>query len=211
MLKDRKNAAGLTDTLIGQGSSIEGKLECKSNLRLEGKFSGEIECLGQVVIGETGEARSNIQGGEVVVAGKVVGDISTRGKLTITGNGQVDGNVDVAKLIILEGGQLNGSSKMEPPRPPLLPHPRTLRRSEKNRRSRKQGNLRGVPKALEPRVSMKVPACRMPTGTFCFDGQAATSLFLNTNQEIRRNSTTYAASTADEKPSVIPAGPVRPP
>lgn len=176
MLKDRKNAAGLTDTLIGQGSSIEGKLECKSNLRLEGKFSGEIECLGQVVIGETGEARSNIQGGEVVVAGKVVGDISTRGKLTITGNGQVDGNVDVAKLIILEGGQLNGSSKMEPAAPPLLPHPQTLRRSEKIGAAGSRV-ISGAPKALEPRVSMKVPACRMPTGTFCFDGQAATSLF----------------------------------
>lgn len=135
MLKDRKNAAGLTDTLIGQGSSIEGKLECKSNLRLEGKFSGEIECLGQVVIGETGEARSNIQGGEVVVAGKVVGDISTRGKLTITGNGQVDGNVDVAKLIILEGGQLNGSSKMEPAAAAAAPAPAPANAKEKRKKS----------------------------------------------------------------------------
>lgn len=150
MLKDRKNAAGLTDTLIGQGSSIEGKLECKSNLRLEGKFSGEIECLGQVVIGETGEARSNIQGGEVVVAGKVVGDISTRGKLTITGNGQVDGNVDVAKLIILEGGQAStAQAKWNRPPPPLLPHPQTLRRSEKIGAAGSRV-ISGAPKALEP-------------------------------------------------------------
>ncbi|MCM3700034.1 polymer-forming cytoskeletal protein [Paenibacillus macerans] len=134
MLKDRKNPAGLTDTLIGQGSSIEGKLECKSNLRLEGKFSGEIECLGQIVIGETGEAHSNIQGGEVIVAGKVVGDILTGGKLTITSNGQVEGNVDVAKLIILEGGQLNGSSKMELTAPAPIPAPAPAPMSAKEKR-----------------------------------------------------------------------------
>ncbi|MCH1638720.1 polymer-forming cytoskeletal protein [Paenibacillus timonensis] len=113
MFKDNKKAPRLTDTLIGQGSLIEGKLECKSNLRLEGQIHGEIDCQGQVIIGETGEAMSNIKGAEVIVAGKVVGDVSTAGKLTITASGQVDGNVDVAKLIIVEGGLLNGSSKME--------------------------------------------------------------------------------------------------
>lgn len=113
MFKDKKLSANQTDTLIGQGSFIEGKLECKANLRVEGKFQGEIDCLGQVIVGETGEATSNIKGADIIVAGKVIGDITTEGRLTITSSGQVDGNVDVAKLIITEGGQLNGSSKME--------------------------------------------------------------------------------------------------
>ncbi|MNM74345.1 Polymer-forming cytoskeletal [compost metagenome] len=113
MFKDNKKAPRPTDTLIGQGSLVEGRLECKSNLRVEGQIHGEIECQGQVIIGETGEAMSNIKGAEVIVAGKVVGDVSTTGKLTITASGQVDGNVEVAKLIIVEGGLLNGSSKMD--------------------------------------------------------------------------------------------------
>ncbi|MGG6314527.1 bactofilin family protein [Paenibacillus macerans] len=121
MFKDGKKTASLTDTLIGQGSTIEGKLECQSNLRVEGKVHGEIECHGQVVIGETGEANSSIKGAEVIVAGKVVGDISTVGKLTITGSGQVDGNVEVAKLVIVEGGLLNGSSKMDRKAPAPAP------------------------------------------------------------------------------------------
>lgn len=112
MFKDKK-APRLTDTLIGQGSLVEGKLECKSNLRVEGQIHGEIDCQGRVIIGETGEAMSNIKGADVIVAGKVIGDVTTTGKLTITASGQVDGNVDVAKLIIVEGGLLNGSSKME--------------------------------------------------------------------------------------------------
>ena len=113
MRRKNKLPAGTRYTLIGLGSFAQGKLECEANLRIEGHFQGEIECAGQVVIGETGEAKSNIRGAEIIVAGRVIGDITSEGRLTITGSGHVDGNVNVAKLIIVEGGLLNGSSHME--------------------------------------------------------------------------------------------------
>lgn len=113
MRRKNKLPAGTRYTLIGLGSFAQGKLECEANLRIEGHFQGEIECAGQVVIGETGEAKSNIHGAEIIVAGRVTGDITSEGRLTITGSGHVDGNVNVAKLIIVEGGLLNGSSHME--------------------------------------------------------------------------------------------------
>lgn len=115
MFKDAKKSA--TDTLIGQGSLFEGKLECKSNLRVEGQVHGEIDCLGQVVIGKTGEVQSSIKGADVIVAGTVIGDITTPGRLTIADSGRVVGNVHVAKLVIIEGGALNGTSRMEKPAP----------------------------------------------------------------------------------------------
>ncbi|MNW43093.1 Polymer-forming cytoskeletal [compost metagenome] len=119
MLRDNKKHKQTTDTLIGQGSVIDGKLDCESNLRIEGKFKGEIHCKGQVIIGETGEANSNIHGTDIVVAGIVIGDITTKGRLTITSSGEVKGNVSVAKLIIAEGGLLIGTSTMEKAASPL--------------------------------------------------------------------------------------------
>ncbi|RUT30606.1 polymer-forming cytoskeletal protein [Paenibacillus zeisoli] len=115
MFKDNKRAGKVSDTLIGVGSDIQGKLRCESNLRLEGKFQGEIETTGEIVIGESGEAHSTIKGNEIIVAGKVFGDIITEGKLTITASGQVDGNVSAHTLVILDGGILNGISIMERP------------------------------------------------------------------------------------------------
>lgn len=113
MLKNNKKVSKTTDTLIGQGTVAEGNLHCEANVRIEGKFHGEIHCLGELIIGENGEARSNIKASEVIVAGKVVGDITAHGKLIISSSGQVDGNVHVVNLIIMEGGILNGNSKME--------------------------------------------------------------------------------------------------
>ncbi|WP_435922206.1 bactofilin family protein [Paenibacillus sp. DYY-L-2] len=131
MFKENKMPSGTTDTLIGKGSSAEGKLECNANIRIEGKFEGEIDCFGQVVVGETGEARSNIKGADIVVAGKVIGDIVSQGRLTITGSGQVEGNVNVAKLVIVEGGLLNGSSQMEITVPALHPVKEAKEKSSK--------------------------------------------------------------------------------
>ncbi|CAM2979357.1 polymer-forming cytoskeletal protein [Paenibacillus sediminis] len=109
----KKSTTNATHTLIGQGSEIQGILMCEANLRIEGTFQGEIECTGDIVIGEDGVARSNIIANGVIVAGKVYGDIRTQGRLTITSTGQVYGNVIASSLVIAEGGLLNGASKME--------------------------------------------------------------------------------------------------
>ncbi|WP_110931622.1 bactofilin family protein [Paenibacillus bouchesdurhonensis] len=131
MFKDHKKTGGWQGTLIGQGSNAEGKLECEANLRIEGSFHGEIHCQGQVVIGETGEAYSNINGADIVVAGKVIGDVTSQGRLTISSSGLVEGNVNVAKLVITEGGLLNGSSKMEKAAAATIPAAEPIKKSKK--------------------------------------------------------------------------------
>ena len=50
MFKDNKRL-GTTDTLIGQGTHIDGKLTSEAGIRIEGEYHGEIECKGDVIIG----------------------------------------------------------------------------------------------------------------------------------------------------------------
>ncbi|OAB39387.1 cell division protein [Paenibacillus macquariensis subsp. defensor] len=112
---NRRNSG--TDTLIGQGCEVTGKIQCEANLRIEGSFNGEIESHGDITVGENAVARSNIQAREVVIAGKVYGDVATTGKLTITATGQMFGDVSASSLIIMEGGALSGTSTMSQPEP----------------------------------------------------------------------------------------------
>lgn len=117
MKKKNKNkrASERTDTLIGPGSEVEGVLQCEENLRIDGRFNGSIESQGCVTIGEEAIARSNISAREVIVAGKVYGDVTAENKLTITPTGQMYGDVHAASLIVMEGGLLNGASRMDHP------------------------------------------------------------------------------------------------
>lgn len=115
MFKDSKRVVA-TDTLIGQGTLTEGKMVCDASLRIEGEYRGDIECKGNVIIGECGVARSNITAVDVTVAGKVFGDIMTKGRLIITSSGQLNGNLYANTLIIQDGGIINGSCQMDQPK-----------------------------------------------------------------------------------------------
>ncbi|CAH1215964.1 hypothetical protein PAECIP111892_04214 [Paenibacillus auburnensis] len=98
-----------TDSLIGHGGNLEGKVQCDTNLRIEGNFSGEIQCQGTVTIGEQSTVLSTIKAKEVIIAGKVYGDVTADQRLTMTGTGQLHGNIQAGMLSIMEGCVLNGS------------------------------------------------------------------------------------------------------
>lgn len=112
MFKDHKRLAA-TDTLIGQGTISEGRLICEASLRIEGEHRGDIECKADVIIGECGLARSNITARDITIAGKVFGDIVTKGRLIITSSGTLTGAITTQTLIIQDGGKLNGNCYME--------------------------------------------------------------------------------------------------
>lgn len=102
-----------TDTLVGDGSVFEGRIKSEASLRIEGQITGDIDCLGDVTIGESGHARSNITARHVTIAGTVHGNVTTKGVLTITSTGKLFGNAASQSLIIEEGGIFEGLSRMQ--------------------------------------------------------------------------------------------------
>ncbi|MCC3376015.1 polymer-forming cytoskeletal protein [Cohnella sp. REN36] len=113
MFKNKKKlASSTTDTLVGAGTEMEGALKSQAGIRIEGVFKGEIETRGDVVVGASGVARSNVVARDMTIAGKVYGDVVTKGRLTILPGGQLHGNLSAGVLVVQEGGQLNGVSHM---------------------------------------------------------------------------------------------------
>lgn len=102
----------MTDTLIGEGSIFEGKIKSEAGIRVEGQIIGDIECAGDVTIGENGIARSHIKARSVILAGQVIGNVSVTGKLTIKASGKLQGNLSAMELSIETGGIFQGTSNM---------------------------------------------------------------------------------------------------
>ncbi|GGA03394.1 hypothetical protein GCM10008018_56720 [Paenibacillus marchantiophytorum] len=115
MFKTKKSLLNpnMTDTLIGEGTTFEGRINSEASIRIEGGITGDIECAGDVIIGERGLVKSNISARDVVLAGNVQGNVTTKGKLTITSTGSLQGNINAASFIIEEGGLFQGNSKMD--------------------------------------------------------------------------------------------------
>lgn len=115
MFKSKKGRINpnTTDTLIGEGTVIEGKVKSSAGLRLEGQITGDIECVGDVTIGEKGNAKSNITARNIIIAGKVQGNATTKGILTITSTGSLHGNILANSFVIEKDGNFQGTSRME--------------------------------------------------------------------------------------------------
>lgn len=111
--KSKRIDAKTTDTLIGGSTICEGKIMSEASLRIEGQLHGDIECAGDITIGENAVVQSNIQARDVIIAGKVKGNIQTKGKLIVTSSGVLVGNIDVRSFIVQEGGVFQGSSAMQ--------------------------------------------------------------------------------------------------
>jgi cytoskeletal protein CcmA (bactofilin family) len=110
----RKRSIPVTDTLIGRGTSSEGRIECDAGLRIDGEFSGEIVCRGDVVIGESGVVRSNVEARSVTVAGKLFGSVKSHGRFTLLASGEMNGDVAAAGYVIEGGARLNAECRTDP-------------------------------------------------------------------------------------------------
>jgi cytoskeletal protein CcmA (bactofilin family) len=115
MFKGKKHGRGLhtTDTLIGEGTLFEGKIKSEASIRIEGQITGDVDCAGDVTIGEHGIVKSNVMARNVILAGTVNGNIICKDKLTIHSTGKLYGNTTAQSLIIAEGGTFQGMSKMD--------------------------------------------------------------------------------------------------
>ncbi|RCX20515.1 cytoskeletal protein CcmA (bactofilin family) [Fontibacillus phaseoli] len=111
-----------TDTLIGEGSIFEGKITSGAGVRIEGHIIGDIECEGDVTVGEKGDVKSNnIIARNVIIAGVVNGNVQARQKLSITSKGKLYGNISAVSLSIEEGSTFEGTSRMEGGSEPSAP------------------------------------------------------------------------------------------
>jgi cytoskeletal protein CcmA (bactofilin family) len=100
------------DTLLGAGSRVSGRLFFDGNVRVSGLVEGEICVTGALVVEPSGEIKANIDAGTVVVQGRVLADVTAREILEISEGGTVLGNVSAARLIVCEGGTLDGHCAM---------------------------------------------------------------------------------------------------
>ncbi len=100
------------NSTIGEGSSFEGKFYISGSLRIDGKFEGEIKTDDELVVGDTGKVRTNIEARSVVVAGTVIGNISAREEVKLLETARVLGDVTAPAISIQRGVVMQGSVKI---------------------------------------------------------------------------------------------------
>ena len=101
------------ETIIGKDTSFQGTIEVKGTIRVDGKFEGQINSNGDIIIGENGEVKAQIQARNALIAGTLQGNISITEKLELLSTGKLYGDIDAAVLSIGEGAIFRGACTMK--------------------------------------------------------------------------------------------------
>jgi cytoskeletal protein CcmA (bactofilin family) len=94
--------------------TFKGSLHFKSSLRIDGNFEGEIISKGTLLVGKTGVVKANIKVGNIVVEGKIQGNVQADEKIDLRESARLFGDIKANKLVIAEGVCFVGNCTVNP-------------------------------------------------------------------------------------------------
>ena len=112
--RDRRDSKEPEEKSIEISAHMQGTLSFKDpvNLRINGNFNGTLETRGTLTIGSAAFVEADINGDNIVIAGKVRGDIVAKTMLVLMPNAVLTGNIHTPKLNIVEGAIFQGRCQM---------------------------------------------------------------------------------------------------
>ena len=100
--------AGETTTLIGEGSTFRGDFTGKGSFIIGGAIVGDCDIDGTVTLAAGGSWEGHLRARDVVIAGRVRGEVTAQGKLEIGATARVEGTIAGAEIAIAEGAVIEG-------------------------------------------------------------------------------------------------------
>jgi len=134
-------SAPIEQATIGRTLVIKGELSGAEALYIDGRIEGKITLPdNRVTIGRNGIVQANITAKEVVVMGKVSGNIECTDRVDIRSEGSVTGEVSTVRISVEDGAVLKGGiqvksgeqkqnqahSKADAPKPAAAEAPKAL-------------------------------------------------------------------------------------
>lgn len=95
-------------TIIGPDAFFKGQLQFEKGVRILGRFDGEINSEGQLLIEEGASLNGDVKAGDIRIDGKVKGNINAKSKVQLTASARLEGDVQAARLEVAEGAVLLG-------------------------------------------------------------------------------------------------------
>jgi cytoskeletal protein CcmA (bactofilin family) len=102
-------------TCLGATLEFTGTISGQEDLHIDGKVDGPISLHGhRLMVGATAQLNSEVTANEVVVHGKVTGNLRVRDRVDIKNGGSVAGDITTARISIEEGADFKGHAEIEP-------------------------------------------------------------------------------------------------
>ncbi len=118
-----RTGGGELSTIIGPDAKLDGSLDVKHSMRVDGQVKGELISTETVTIGSGGSVEGDVSARDIVLGGKVTGKLTATGKVVMEGTSILTGDLKTTRLVVEEGSQFNGKSDMGEAEPYEASHP----------------------------------------------------------------------------------------
>ncbi|NMB96472.1 MAG: polymer-forming cytoskeletal protein [Clostridiaceae bacterium] len=109
MFKRKKSSSSITfNTLIGEGTIIDGNIKCSGAVRIDGTINGNIKSEADIFIGEVSTIKGNIYGNSIYVSGKIEGNIYSKSSVHLFSTAIISGDIEAFSIVTDEGAVFNG-------------------------------------------------------------------------------------------------------
>ena len=108
------NPASSSKNILNSDVEIKGNLKFSGDLAFEGKLEGEIHSDGTLELGDGAVVNGNIHVNNVVVRGKITGNITAKEKIDLKAKTELFGDIRASRLTIEEGVTYVGKTEVNP-------------------------------------------------------------------------------------------------
>ena len=111
--KRKVNTGGTLETMIGSGTTIKGDITFEGGLRVDGTVEGTISAPdgsgSRLVVSDQAEIRGEVQVPNVIINGRIIGDVRASERLELHGQSSVEGDLYYEVIQMEEGAGLTGT------------------------------------------------------------------------------------------------------
>ncbi len=104
----RRAAAAGKESMIAGDLTIEGKIEGAGNVRIAGRFKGDIHVQGNLTIEPGAKVTGAVRASTVTIGGELDGNIEAAARVELLESGVLNGDLKAGSLIVAAGSRMRG-------------------------------------------------------------------------------------------------------
>jgi cytoskeletal protein CcmA (bactofilin family) len=110
--REKNKATARIDTLIGKSAAVQGDVEFSGGLHIDGRVTGSVRTTpgtaGALSVSEHGIIEGSVEAPQVVVNGRVNGDIVASERVVLGAKARILGNVHYGVIEMALGAEITG-------------------------------------------------------------------------------------------------------
>jgi cytoskeletal protein CcmA (bactofilin family) len=97
-----------SESILAAGLTIEGKIECSGNIRVAGRFQGNVKVTGELTVEPGASINGEVAADTVLVGGEIQGHIVATSRVEFKESGVLIGDLKAGSLTVAAGSKMRG-------------------------------------------------------------------------------------------------------